>query len=94
MYVESTNIDEFITHAHFMLDNEGVTIPQHLETMEKQPLMKLADFRNGKEHETCFPTHHEAPPTILDSLPSLCMGEDFVHIVGCGGNYTVHGRVC
>ena len=29
-----------------MLENEGATIPQHLESMEKQPLMKIADFHS------------------------------------------------
>ena len=77
-------MDEFITRAHFMLDNEGATIPQHLESMGKQPLMKMADFHSGNQYDAYFPTHYEAPPTILDSLSSLCMGEDFVHIFGCG----------
>ena len=27
-----------------MLDNEGATIPHHLESMEKHPLMKITDF--------------------------------------------------
>ncbi len=31
IYLDISNIDEFITHAHFMLDNEGATIPHYLE---------------------------------------------------------------
>ena len=27
-----------------MLDNEGATIPEHLESLVKQPLMKISDF--------------------------------------------------
>ena len=37
VYLDSSNLDEFITRAHFMLENEGPTIPNHLKTMEKQP---------------------------------------------------------
>ena len=37
VYLDSSNLDEFITRAHFMLENEGLTIPNHLKTMEKQP---------------------------------------------------------
>lgn len=66
VYLESSNMDEFITHAHFMLDNEGVTIPQHLETMEKQPLMKLVDFHSLVKKMT-----HTSPHIMKRHRPSL-----------------------
>ncbi len=43
---DSSNLKEFITRAHFMLENEGPTIPNYLKSMEKQPLMKIADFHS------------------------------------------------
>ena len=39
-------MDEFITHAHLMLENEVSTIPYHFKNMEKKLLMKLADFHS------------------------------------------------
>ena len=39
-------MDEFITHAHLMLENEVETIPHHFKNVEKKPLMKLADFHS------------------------------------------------
>jgi hypothetical protein len=44
--LDSSNLEEFITRAHFMLENEGPTIPNHLKSMEKQPLMKITDFHS------------------------------------------------
>ena len=57
VHLENSNIDEFITHAHFMLDNEGATIPHHLESMEKQPLMKITDFQSLVIKMTHTPLH-------------------------------------
>jgi hypothetical protein len=66
VHLESSNIDEFITHAHFMLDNEGATIPHHLESMEKQPLMKITDF-----HSLVIKMTHTSPHIMKRHRPSL-----------------------
>ena len=59
-------MDEFITRAHFMLDNEGATIPQNLESMGKQPLMKIADF-----HTLVIKMTHTSQHIMKRHRPSL-----------------------
>jgi len=66
VHLESSNMDEFITHAHFMLDNEGPTIPNHLKTMDKQPQMKIADF-----HSLVIKMTHTSPHIMKRHRPSL-----------------------
>jgi len=61
-------MDEFITHAHFMLENEGATIPNHLESMEKQPLMKIVEF-----HSLVIKMTHTSPHNMKRHRPSLIL---------------------
>ena len=49
-----------------MLDNEGATIPEHLESMEKQPLMKISDF-----HTLVIKMTHTSPHIMKRIRPSL-----------------------
>ncbi len=46
LHLESSNMDEFITHDYLMLENEVATIPDNIENVEKKPLMKLANFHS------------------------------------------------
>ncbi len=66
VHLENSNINEFITHAHFMLDHEGATILHHLENMEKPPLMKIADFNSLVIKMT-----HTSPHIMKRHRPSL-----------------------
>ena len=49
-----------------MLDNEGATIPEHLESMVKQPLMKISDF-----HTLVIKMTHTSPHIMKRIRPSL-----------------------
>ena len=49
-----------------MLENEGPTIPNHLKSMEKQPLMKKADF-----HSLVIKMTHTSPQIMKRLRPSL-----------------------
>ena len=49
-----------------MLDNEGATITEHLESMEKQPLMKISDF-----HTLVIKMTHTSPHIMKRIRPSL-----------------------
>jgi hypothetical protein len=64
--LDSSNLEEFITRAHFMLENEGPIIPNHLKSMEKQPLMKIADF-----HTLVIKMTHTSPQIMKRLRPSL-----------------------
>ena len=49
-----------------MLDNEGATIPEHLESMVKQPLMKISDF-----HTLVIKMTHTSPHIMKRIRTSL-----------------------
>ena len=49
-----------------MLDNEDATIPEHLESMVKQPLMKISDF-----HTLVIKMTHISPHIMKRIRPSL-----------------------
>ena len=49
-----------------MLDNEGATIPEHLESMVKQPLMKISDF-----HTLVIKITHTSSHIMKRIRPSL-----------------------
>ncbi len=48
-----------------MLENEVLTIPNHLKTMEKQPQMKIADF-----HSLVIKMTHTLPHIMKRHQPS------------------------